>query len=226
VSTLLLVPLAAAWRWLDRPAGSIAQAVAISIRPTLGVLLVWQLLRRRWAAVAWTIAAGLALVVATLPFVGLPGYADYLTVLRNLTDVTGVEHNLDLGSTVVGLGLGETAGTLALLLGYGVAVAAVLMSLRRDGELGFVVCTTASLLLSPLLWDHYLAMLVLPAAFLAQRGRPLALLLPLLTWLPAEFQPLVVLAATGLPFLARDPVASPDATVAQARPSLSGQAPA
>jgi len=39
-----------------------------------------------------------------------------------------------------------------------------------------VVTATASLLLSPLLWDHYLVMLVLPAAFLASRGQPWALI--------------------------------------------------
>ena len=62
----------------------------------------------------------------------------------------------------------------------------------------------ASMLLSPLLWDHYLATLVLPAAFLAARGRPVALLLPLLTWLPAPVLPLVVVVATVSPFWARD----------------------
>ena len=39
---------------------------------------------------AWTIAAGLVLIVLTLPLVGLDGYFDYLTVLRNMSEVTGV----------------------------------------------------------------------------------------------------------------------------------------
>jgi hypothetical protein len=79
------------------------------------------------------------------------------------------------------------------------------MSLRRDAELGFVVAATASLLLSPLLWDHYLAMLILPAAFLAERGRAAGLLLPLLAWLPGEAFPWLVILATVLPFWAPDP---------------------
>ena len=163
VSTLLLLPLAAAWRWLDRPAGSIAQALAISVRPMLGVLLVWQLLRRQWRAVAWTIGAGLVLIALTLPFVGISGYLDYLSVMRNLGGVTGVEFNYDLSSVALELGLDESLGPLALLAGYALAIGAIALSLRRDRELGFVVTATASLLLSPLLWDHYLAMLVLPA---------------------------------------------------------------
>ncbi len=175
---LLLLPLAAAWRWLDRPAGSIAQALAISVRPMLGILIIWQLLRRKWRAVLWTMAAGLVLILLTLPFVGLSGYLDYLTVLRNLSGVTGVEFNYDLSSVVVGLGLDESAAGLVLLAGYALAIIAIVLSLRRDRELGFIVTVSASLLLSPLLWDHYLAMLVLPAAFLANRGH-WALVLPL-----------------------------------------------
>ena len=171
----------------------------------LGVILVWQLLRRQWRAVVWTIAAGLALIVVTLPFVGLEGYTDYLRVLRNLTGVSGVEFNYDASSTALTLGATETVASVALLAGYAIAIGAIVFSLRRDREVGFMVTVTASLLLSPLLWDHYLAMLVLPAAFLAQRGRAWALLLPLAAWLPPVAFPAVVVAATLLPFLARDP---------------------
>ena len=42
---------------------------------------------------------------------------------------------------------------VALLAGYALSFAAIVLSLRRDRDLGFVVSATASLLLSPLLWD-------------------------------------------------------------------------
>ncbi|MFO7532978.1 MAG: glycosyltransferase 87 family protein [Candidatus Limnocylindrales bacterium] len=215
VSVLLLLPLAAAWRWLDQPKGSIAQAMAMSVRPMLGVLLIWQLFRRRWRAVAWTIGAGIAIVALTLPAVGVNGYLDYITVLRNLGGVTGVEFNYDLSSSLLLLGVAESVGAFALLGGFVMAVAAIALSLRRDSEVGFMVTITASLLLSPLLWDHYLAMLVLPAAFLASRGHPWALALPMLSWLPGEALPFLVLVATWLPFLARDTQgsAAPHATL-------------
>ena len=59
----------------------------------------------------------------------------------------------------------------------------MLVSLRYDRETSFMVTIGATLLLAPLLWDHYLATLLLPAAFLAQRGRWWGLALPLLAWL-------------------------------------------
>ena len=103
------------------------------------------------------------------------------------------------------LGFDETIASVALLVGYALGLAAIALSLRRDRELGFVVTASASLLLSPLLWDHYAAMLVLPAAFLASRGRAWGLVLPLLTWLPGAALPFVALAGVWLPFLAREP---------------------
>jgi hypothetical protein len=199
VSSTLLLPSALAWRWLDRPGGAIAQAVAICVRPTMGIILIWQLLRRQWRAVAWTLGAALIIVVVTLPIVGPDDYFDYLAVLRNLSDTVGVERNLDLGSTAVRLGLERSLGGISLLLGYSVGIGAVLLSLRRDREVGFVVAVSSSMLLAPVLWDHYLALVVLPAALLASRGHAWALVLPLLTWLPPIAQPLVVLLAVGLP---------------------------
>jgi hypothetical protein len=204
VSVLLLLPLAAAWRWLDRPGGAVAQALAMAVRPMLGVLLIWQALRRQWRAVAWTLGAGLAIIALSLPFVGVDGYFDYLTVLRNLSGLTGEDNNLDLSSTVLAVGGDAGLANLALLAGYALGIAAIGLSLRRDREVGFVVTSMASLLLVPLLWDHYLAMLALPAALLAARGHAWGLALPLLSWLPAPVLPFVVVAATWLPFLARD----------------------
>jgi hypothetical protein len=154
--------------------------------------------------VLWTIGSGVGLIVLTLPVVGVDGYAEYLTVLRNLSDATGVKYNLDLSSTTLTLGGSEALAPVALFAGYAIAIGAILLSLRRDREVGFMVTITASLLLSPLLWGHYLAMLVLPAAFLAERGRPVAILLPLLAWLPGEWAPFVVILATLLPLWARD----------------------
>ena len=81
VGVLLVLPMAMAWRWLDRPLGSVALALTISVRPSTGALLIWQLLRRRWQAAAWTIGAGLALILLSGLVVGIDGYRDYFSVL-------------------------------------------------------------------------------------------------------------------------------------------------
>ncbi len=204
VSVLLLFPMAVAWRWLDRPIGSIALAVAISVRPTMGIFMIWQLLRRRWQALAWVLGAGLVLVLLTLPFVGLDGYRDYLTVLRNFNLPTGFPDNRDFGTTALVLGASESISSVARMASVAIAVVAILLSLRRDREVGFMVTLGASLLLVPMLWDHYLVAFMLPAAFLAQRVRSVAILLPLLAWLPPMLLPLVVVLVMLLPLLVSD----------------------
>ena len=107
VSILLMLPLAIAWRWLDRPVGSIALAVGMALRPSLGVFLGWQLLRRRWHALAWTIGAGLVLIALTLPFVGIDGYRDFVAVLANLQVPGPGSENRDLGTVLADLGGGR-----------------------------------------------------------------------------------------------------------------------
>jgi len=51
----------------------------------------------------------------------------------------------------------------------------------------------ATLLTAPFMHPHYLVMLLLPAALLADRGRYWGLALPLLGWLPGDTLPLVAL---------------------------------
>lgn len=177
VSTNLLLPLVIGWRYLDKPAGSIATAIAITVRPAFAVIVAWQALRGRWKAVAWTVAAGLVLAATALPFVGVQGYLDYIAVLRNLSAADAIGNHALTGWA----------------LPAGMAVAAVAVVLSRDKDTGYVVAACASLLLSPLLWGHYLAVLVLPAALLAGRYR-WAVLLPLLTWAPQELMPFFALA--------------------------------
>lgn len=206
------------WRWLDRPAAGVVLALALALRPTTGIIAVWWLLRARWQPVVATVIAGLVLVAATLPFVGIARWLEYLTVLRNVSDVTGVHRNVDLGSAVLMLGGSPQVAQGAILLGYAYALGAILLSLRCDREKSYVVTLCASLVLAPLLWDHYLTHLLVPAAFVASRGPWWALLLPLVAWIPVALLPgilgsqgaahgflsLVALGGVVLPFLAPD----------------------
>ena len=212
VSVLVTSLLAFTWRWLDRAAGSVALALAMTIRPVLGLVLVWSLLRRRWWPVLWTIVAGLVIVLVSLPFVGVVSYQHYITVLRNVYDVTGQDNNMDLGSAVLRVGGGPLLASIALYAGFAVGIGAMLLSLRHDRQTGFMVTIGASLLVSPLLWDHYLATLLLTGAFLVQRGRRWGLALPIVAWISGPVTPLLALVATLSPFLVRRPV--DDATAA------------
>ena len=202
VSLFLILPLVAAWRWMDQPAGSVGLAAAIFVRPSLVILLVWQLLRRRWRVALWTIGAGLVLFLATLPFVGLDGYRDYLAVLGNLRVPTGPLRTCDFGGLAIVLGASHGVVALARVLSTVVCRRSVVVSLRRDREISFMVTLSASLLLVPLLWNHYLATLVaarcVPRAAASHRLRPVAAV-DVATSVGA---PWLVMSTTLLPFFA------------------------
>jgi hypothetical protein len=201
VGVLLVLPMAIAWRWLDRPLGSVALALTISVRPSTGALLLWQLLRRRWRVAAWTIGAGIALIVLSALAVGIDGYRDYFSVLGNMVTPGAGSENRDLGSTLVSLGLDEGLIDLVRLGSIVLGVALMLLGLRRDRELGFMITLAASMLMVPLMWEYYLIMLALPLALLADRWRPLVLLVLVLSWTPSFFAPALLLLTLLLLFV-------------------------
>lgn len=221
VSLLVTLTAVLVWRWLDRPFAGVALAAALVVRPIMAVIAAWWLVRAQWRpAVATAVAFG-AIVLVSLVWLPLDVWFSWLTVLRNVSDVTGVKANVDLGSAVLLVGGSARLAQTALYAGYAIAALAVLFSLRRDRELSYVVTLMATLLLSPLLWDHYLTNLLVPAAFLASRGRWWGLLLPLLCWAPTLTVALmpsakpwaealltpVAVASVLLPFLAPDATA-------------------
>ena len=203
VSVLITLGLAVGWRYLDRPLGAVALALATSVRATTGVYLLWFAIRRRWRPLAWMLATGAVLIVLTLPFVGIEGYRDYFTLLANVSDTGDLGQNRHLTRLALELGVAADHLWLVLVPTWILTVAAVIASTRRDAATGYMVTAAASLLLAPLMWDHYLTILMLPAAFLFERGRPWGMALPLFSWAPAPLMPLVAVAALLLPFTAR-----------------------
>jgi Protein of unknown function (DUF2029). len=216
VSLLVTFAAVLAWRWLDRPLSGVALAAALVVRPLMAVIVGWWVVRGVWRPAVATVAAFGAIVLVSLAWLRLDVWFQWLTVLRNVSDVTGVKANIDLGSAVLLLGGSAGWAQVALYAGYALAALAILFSLRRDRELSYVVTLMATLLVSPLLWDHYLTNLLVPAAFLAARGRWWGLALPLLCWAPTLLVALVpstrpwaeallapiAVAAVVLPFLA------------------------
>ena len=201
VSIVLFALSAVIWRFRDGPAGALALALAGVVRYPFGIVLVGWVAGRRWRSVAWTIGAGLVISAATLPFVGIQGWQDYLGVVAALRDVSAGPHNLSLANTAHAIGL---PGPDAVYAGIGVAMAlgaTVFAAVRRDRETAVVVSLTATILFFPFFHPHYLVQLLIPAALLAGRGQWWGLALPLLGWLPGEVMAPIAIVATLAPLL-------------------------
>ena len=194
--------------YLYAPPLSIASEALAGFTIETGAIL-WYLLKvgaltlAAWRPLAWMLGTGLILLLLSLPFVGIDGYRDYLTTLANV-DISGeLSQNRHLTALARELGLSADQSGLVLWSASAMALGAIALSTRRDPATGYMVTAAASLLLAPLMWDHYLSMLMLPAAFLFERRRRWAIVLPLLSWIPTPFTALVAVAAL-LPFLARN----------------------
>ena len=210
VSIVVFALTALAWRLDGRLASAIVHAVLIAIRFPFGVFFALWLAQRRFTILLATVVAGAALIVLSLPIVGVGTYADYVTILRSLPDISTGEHNLSLGGSVAGIGLAGPTVTAVTLAGYALGLAAIVFAgLRRDRDVAFVMTAVATLVVSPFIHPHYLVLLLLPAALLAERGHRWGLLLPLAGWLPDPILPFIAPALLVLLAVIREASTTP-----------------
>jgi len=183
VGPILFLGFAAGWRWLesDRWLGAtVAVGAAIKIQP--GLVLVWALLAERWAAVVSGAAVlGALSVVATVAF-GIEAWSDFLTLVVRVSDPISTVNNVTPGAVVYQLGVPRGVAWTVQAASTGLALLAVIVAARRASPVaGYLVAVVASQLVSPVLWDHYAMLLLLPVAWLLARGSWWAAIVPLAT---------------------------------------------
>ena len=192
VVPILFLLFAIGWRWLDRPGvvGVIAALGAlIKLQPV--VLLGWLAAIGSWRGVAVGILTG-GVLAAAAALVGLGQWVDLLTLLRNLADATDVSANVSLGATAYALGVPrEVAGVLDSIGVVAVLGIVVVCARRSSREASYLVAVIASQIISPIIWTHYALILLLPVAWLLQRRRWWAVVIPLSqAWVLLPFAPL------------------------------------
>ncbi len=172
VGPLLFLLMAVGWRWIDRgPVLGATGALGAAIKLQPGLILAWALLTRRWTAVitGTAVLVGLAVLATLVARVG--AWTDFLTLITRVSDPITTPHNFTPGA--VGFQLGASR-EVAVLVQYASMVAALLAvvvtALRLGAVPSYLIAVIASQLLSPILWDHYALLLLLPVAWLLDRG--------------------------------------------------------
>ena len=184
VEPLLFLGFAAAWRWMDRAdvVGSVtAIGTLVKVQPVL--LAVWAIATGRFRAAVVAAVVAVALAGATTLVTGVGAWGTYVGLLRDLGGQLSTPHNFAPGAIAHMAGASDALAATIQLASAAVAVAALLVALRYAGpELSLMVTIVASQLISSPLRDHYAVLLLLPTAWLVERGRKWAVVFPLVGW--------------------------------------------
>lgn len=202
----LFFALAAAlvWRYRDRtltPAVSIG--VTLAAKFFLWPLVAWLAATRRTAGAAIACVVGVGLLALSWATIGFAGAAGYPDLLERLEEVVG-EDSYTL--YIVGLDAGlPSPVSRALWIVLGLTLVGAVAWLGRGGnESGaFILALAAALALTPIVWLHYFALLVVVVAIAQPRlgylwFLPLAMIVTPGSGHPTPFETAWTLAAAAL----------------------------
>lgn len=182
VSIPLALAVALAWRYRDEvwpPA--VALGLAVSAKLLLWPLFVWTLATRRLRATALAVGVGLSVTFGAWAALGFAGLAGYPDLLRRLSDLQS-ENSYSFVGMASTLGVGEAVGQVVTLVVGGALLVGCVVFARRDDDLrSFTCAVAATLALSPIVWLHYLVVLLVPLAIARPRFSAIWLL-PVLLW--------------------------------------------
>ena len=140
------------------------------------------MLTRRWmTAVVGAGVLGVLALVATV-LAGASAWADFVQLIGQVGDPITTPHNVTPGAVAFQLGASSEAASIIQWLSVAATLGVVVAAARwATAEASYLVAVVASQLISPILWDHYAMLLLLPVAYLCASGRWWALLIPLVT---------------------------------------------
>jgi hypothetical protein len=183
VGPVLLLLFAIGWRWMDRPlalGGSAALGTLIKLQPAL--VIGWAAVTGRVrAAVVGVVVVLAAAAVATL-VAGPQAWLDEASLLSRVSRPIETPNGFGLGRLAFEEGASVEVATLVHWANFALVAAVVaLVTFRGSAVASYLAVVIATQFVSPVLWDHYALLLLLPVAWLLERGRWSAGVIPLLT---------------------------------------------
>jgi hypothetical protein len=183
----------------------------------LAPFLLWLAMTRRIGAAVLGGVLAVAVLVLSWAAIGLDGLGDYPGLLRRLTDLEA-ENSYSAFALLQALGLPSAAARAAAVLG-GLALLVLAYRAARSSATAderdrrsLLLMLAAVLVLTPILWLHYLVLLLVPLALTRPRLSALWLVLLVPTvflwlgwyegWAAGSLRALVSVAATAAVVLA------------------------
>jgi hypothetical protein len=202
IGPFLLLLCALGWRYRCRTLAGVPLALAAGAKLFLWPLLVWLLITRRFRAFAAAFAT-LGVILVVWASIDARGMRRYPETVRLLNDVQRWK-SYSLQSLLVSLHVPSLTSEVVAAVASVAAVSAVMLVRRRGDAATFAAAVVASLIATPILWTHYLVLLIAPIAVTRPRLTPLWLL-PLVLWatphpesLGVVWRIVLVLAVVGI----------------------------
>jgi hypothetical protein len=187
ITSLLALGLAVAWCYRDnRRVATPVVALVIAAKIFLWPLLFWLAATRRGLTALRALTVALAAVALSWALIGFAGLTSYPRLLDQLSRLEQWKsYSVVAFGLVLGLSTGE-ARALAIAAGVVVLVGVLVVGRRRSRDVdadrrAFVLAIAAAFLFSPIVWTHYLALLVVPIAITRRTLSPLWFV-PLAMW--------------------------------------------
>ena len=189
VTLLLVLGIACVWHWRAQPlvAGAIT-ALLVSVKPFVWPLAIWLLATRRYAALAYALATGIAMNLAAWMILGSGEIARYTHLL---SAITRTEQRDGYSVIAFALHLGSStafAYALSAILAVGAGAACIVVGRRDEDIQALALCVATTLLATPILWTHYFALMIVPLA-LARPRLSFLWLLPMAMLIAPETPP-------------------------------------
>jgi hypothetical protein len=135
----------------------------------------------RLRASVWAVVVGVLVTLVAWSIIGFDGLTGYPDLLERLSEIQA-ERSYSIVGMAATAGLPDVVGSaLTLLLGGALLVGCVVYARRGDDQRSFTCAVAATLALSPIVWLHYLVVLLVPVAIARPRFSALWLL-PVLLW--------------------------------------------
>ena len=202
VGPVLLLLFAIGWRWMDRPwALGVSAGLGTLIKLQPALLIGWAAVtNRRMAALIAVCVVAAPPPLATL-IAGPQAWLELAALLGRVSRPLETEFSYGIGRVLFAAGVPAEVALLAHWANLAlVALVVVLTVLRGSAVAGYLAVVIATQFLSPVLWDHYALVLLVPVAWLVDRGRTWLAIVPLATSTPLLLAELEVPLAYPLGF--------------------------
>jgi hypothetical protein len=178
VSAGLALGVALVWRFRSTlwPLAATLGAM-VSVKLFLWPLLAWVGFTRRPLAALLGFALGVAIALGSWAAIGFAGVGDYPDLLSKVGD----QENYSIIAVAEEFGLGALGAALAALAGGALLVGAVWSARQGEEIRSFTLAVAATLALSPVVWLHYLTLLIAPVGLVRPRFS-WPWLLPIVLW--------------------------------------------